>query len=78
MGIFILCATLTNEIDPSAMTLTLNGFAVNTNPWILDPTYGNCNDWTSAASGTWVYNGNPSATAALGPGGLSPTELGYE
>lgn len=69
--------TLTNAIDSSILTPALNGFAYNSEPWALDTVYGNCNNWTSATSGTWVYNGNPSSIAAFGPGGLPPLGMGY-
>ncbi len=64
-------ATLTNSISTS-MTPALNGFALNSEPWVVDTTYGNCNNWTSATSGTYVYNGTPSGTITVGPAGLPP------
>ncbi len=70
-------ATLTNTISSSVSTPALNGFAVNSDPWVLDTTYGNCSNWTSATSGTWVYNGSPTAAIAFGTGGLPPQGLGY-
>ncbi|MBX9867348.1 MAG: DUF1554 domain-containing protein [Burkholderiales bacterium] len=73
----ILPSTLTNVINASVTTPALNGFANNSNAWVVDTVYGNCNNWTSATSGTWVYNGNPSALMTFGPGGIPPMGLGY-
>jgi hypothetical protein len=70
-------ATLANAISSSVSTPALNGFAINSDPWVLDTTYGNCSNWTSATQGTWVNNGSPTAAIAFGTGGLPPQGLGY-
>jgi len=67
-------ATLTNAINSSVITSALNGFAYDSNPWVVDATNGNCSDWTSATAGTRVTFGNPTQTNAYAEGLLAPVQ----